>query len=130
MRPTLNSVVVTWLDRQDSRSVWITSITVLEVRSGLLRLPDGQRRSGMLAVWDTIISKIVPNRILPFDTAAAEAAASLAAKRTSVGLNVDTLDTQIAGICMARETTLATRNTRHFEDTEFGLVNPWTADAN
>jgi predicted nucleic acid-binding protein len=36
-------------------------------------------------------------------------------------------DTQIAGIALARQGTLATRNVRHFDDLEISIVDPWTA---
>jgi hypothetical protein len=34
-------------------------------------------------------------------------------------------DTFIAGIALARRATLATRNTRHFDDLSVPVVNPW-----
>jgi hypothetical protein len=66
-------------------------------------------------------------RIAPFDSAAAEEAAKLAARRQRRGRPVDLRDTQIAGIALARRASLATRNVRHFDGLSVTVVNPWTA---
>jgi predicted nucleic acid-binding protein len=49
----------------------------------------------------------------------------LAAQRKARGRPVDIRDTFIAGIAMAQGATLATRNTRHFDDLPTPVVNPW-----
>ena len=56
------------------------------------------------------------NRAVLFDVRAANLAAQLAAERKNRGRPVDMRDTLIAGIALAQGATLATRNTRHFED--------------
>jgi toxin FitB len=127
MRPTLNSVVVDWLDRQAAATVWTTSITVLEIRSGLLRLPNGRRKDLMMSAFDTLLTELLAGRIYPFNIDAAEAAAIAATERIGAGLNIDTLDTQIAGICISRGAGLATRNVKHFRDLDIRLINPWEA---
>jgi hypothetical protein len=53
------------------------------------------------------------------------AAAGIAATRQRMGRMVEIRDVQIAGIATARRATLATRNTRCFEDTGVDLVDPW-----
>jgi predicted nucleic acid-binding protein len=49
----------------------------------------------------------------------------LAAVRKTLGRPIDMRDTFIAGIALAHGATLATRNTRHFEDLPSLVVNPW-----
>jgi len=44
MRQTPDQKVVVWLDRQPRTSIWISSVTVLEVRFGLQIIPAGKRR--------------------------------------------------------------------------------------
>jgi predicted nucleic acid-binding protein len=116
-----------WLDRQKRDAIWITSISILEGRSGILQLPLGRRRQAMTDAFDAVLERAIAGRILPFDETAAEAAAEIATRRIAVGLNIETLDTQIAGICVSRSATLATRNVRHFDDVGVPLINPWQA---
>jgi toxin FitB len=121
--------VLAWLNALEPSHIWIPAISVLESRSGVLRLPEGRRKVAMTASLNALLEDVVSGRILPFDAAAAESAAAVATRRIAAGLNIDTLDTQIAGICLSRKATLATRNIRHFRDLGIPLVNPWNAAA-
>ena len=117
--------VVAWLDRQPRASIWITSITVLEIRFGLQIMPGGKRRSALIQSFQELLDKI-DHHVVPFDVAAAEEAADLMASRQRSGRPGDLRDTMIAGIVIAQHATLATRNTAHFEDIAVPLVDPWT----
>ncbi len=127
MRKVPEARVVAWLDRQPVESVWITSITLFEARLGLALHPPGRRRQTLEAAFGRLLNEDLENRVLDFDSAAATEAASLAAARQKDGRPVDMRDTQIAGIALARQGTLATRNVRHFDDLEISIVDPWTA---
>jgi predicted nucleic acid-binding protein len=118
--------VVAWLDRQPRASIWITSITVLEIRFGLQIMPVGKRRSSLIQSFEELLAKI-GHRVIPFDVAAAQQAGDLMASRHKSGRPGDLRDTMIAGIVVAQHATLATRNTTHFEDILSPLVNPWVA---
>lgn len=117
--------VVEWLDRQAADTIWVTSITLFEARYGLKLLADGQRKTLLEQRFDELVQLELANRIAVFDVRAAGQAAQLAAERKARGRPVDIRDTFIAGIAIARGATLATRNTKHFEDLPTPVVNPW-----
>jgi predicted nucleic acid-binding protein len=117
---------VEWIDKQPSESVWTTSITIFELQFGLELLPDSRKRRALTIQLRRLIEEDLENRIIDFDTAAAVAAGSLAARRQLEGKSQDTHDTQIAGIVLSRRATLATRNVRHFADIKSAIINPWT----
>jgi predicted nucleic acid-binding protein len=119
--------VVAWLDGQPAESIWLSTVTVFEARYGLALLADGQRKSLLQQRLDGLLQDDLDNRVLPFDASAAAQAAVLAAERKRRGRPVDMRDTFIAGIALARRASIATRNTRHFEDLSVPVVNPWTA---
>lgn len=125
MRSAPDQVVVTWLDRQPAESIWITSITLFEAQFGLALMPKGRRRRALEAALGRLVEDDLENRVLDFDAAAAVSAAALAAQRRLAGRPVDMRDTQIAGIALARRATLATRNVRHFADSNVPVVDPW-----
>ena len=127
MRPHDNRVVVVWLDRQASISIWTTAITVLEVRFGLLTMPDGRRRAKFEQAFAGLLQQDLEGRVVAFDLAAAEAAAALASERRRKGWPIDVRDTQIAGIALARRAAIATRNAKHFGDLSVPIIDPWTA---
>jgi toxin FitB len=125
MRTNPETVVVEWLDRQPSDSVWLSSITVLETRFGLALLPKGRRRRGLERAFESVLTEDLANRVLDFDSVAAATAAQLAADRQRAGRVVDLRDTLIAGIALARRATIATRNTKHFEGLDVPVISPW-----
>jgi hypothetical protein len=125
MRRTSDAGVIAWLDRQPRTSVWTTSITILEVRFGLQIMPAGKRRSVLMELFERVLTEKIERRVASFDTQAAQHAAELMAIRQKSGRTGELRDAMIAGIVLASGATLATRNTRHFDDLAISLVNPW-----
>jgi predicted nucleic acid-binding protein len=124
MRQVPDSKIVNWLDDQPRTSIWITSITVLEIRFGLQIMAAGKRRSLLLEASESLLDTL-GRRIAPLDEDAATCAADLMASRQRKGRSVELRDTMIAGIVLARHATLATRNVVHFGDLSIPIVNPW-----
>lgn len=118
--------VVAWLDGLPPESVWTTAITVFEIRFGLEILATGRRRRQLEVTFETALEEDFEGRVLAFDRAAAQAAATIAAEQRRRGRPVEIRDVQIAGIAAARKATLATRNTRHFAQTGVTLADPWS----
>jgi toxin FitB len=127
MRREADPIVVAWLDGLPPESVWTTSITVFEVRLGLEILEAGRRRRQLEEAFAKALEEDFEGRVLSFDQSAAQAAGRIAAERRRVGRTVEIRDIQIAGIVNVRKATLATRNTRHFEECGLVLVDPWSA---
>jgi len=119
--------VVTWLDGQPAESIWTTSITVFEVRTGLELLEPSRRRRQLEQAFEQLLAEELERRVQSFDQAAAFAAGSIAAGRKRAGRSLEIRDVQIAGIATARKATLATRNVRHFEELSVDSVDPWSA---
>jgi hypothetical protein len=129
MRDPPDAAVVAWLDGQAPDEVWTTAVTVFEVRFGLARLPDGRRRRALEEAFEGLVREDLEGRVAPVDAAAAHAAGRLAARRQAAGRTVDVRDTLIGGVALARRAAVATRNARHFDDLETGVVDPWAAAA-
>jgi toxin FitB len=125
MQATPEASVIAWLDRQSPDDVWTTAVSVFEVRFGLSLLADSRRRRVMENAFEVVLEQDLRGRIADFDRLAAEAAASLAARRRQAGRTVDFRDTQIAGIALARRASIATRNVRHFQHLEAPILDPW-----
>ena len=116
--------VVGWLDTQPRLSLWTTAITIFEIRLGLRMMPNSRRRDLLNQRFDEVLARM-NEQIAPFDTEAAQQAASLMASRKMQGRPRDLRDTMIAGIVLARRASLATRNIPHFYDISAPLVDPW-----
>ena len=116
--------VVAWLDRQAQTSIWTTSITVLELRTGLQLMAAGRKQSKLSEVFETFLNDI-EHRVAVFDEEAVRSAADPIASRRKTGRLGELRDTMIAGIVLARHATFATRNVSHFRDISTRIVDPW-----
>jgi toxin FitB len=127
MKTVVDAGLIGWLNQQTRLSIWISTITVFEIRMGIGLLPASRRRVQLEQGFMRMLAEKIDNRVLPFDTAAAEQGAALAAARQREGPVGELRDTMIAGIAMSRRATLATRNTRHFADLPTPVIDPWKA---
>lgn len=125
LRPDPN--VIAWLDVQSEGVIWISSITVLEIRTGIEFLASGRRQTTLALDFARFLDTDIRGRVVGFDAESAHIAASVAATRRRSGRSSDLCDTMIAGIALATGALLATRNTRHFDDLSVALIDPWTA---
>ncbi len=125
MHDNPDSRVVSWLDSQPWESVWITAITVFEIRLGLSMLTKGKRRGKLEKAFQYALDHILEGRVLPFDEDAALFAGELAAGRRRPGRTVDMRDTQIAAIALVKRSAIATRNVKDFQELAVPVINPW-----
>ena len=125
MRKEPEKRVVKWLDAQPAASVWITAITVMEIRFGLQTMPKGRGQDTLVRAFELMLKSIIEGRIASFDAEAGIHAAELMAQRKRGGRPAEVRHTMIAGIVLANRAILATRNTQHFEDLRVAVINPW-----
>ena len=118
--------VVGWVDRQPQGSIWTTAITVLEIQAGLRLIPVEAERAEASEKFERVLDAI-DHRIAVFGEEAARVSANLAALRQKKGHAGDLRDCLIAGIVLAHNATLATRNVTYFSDVAARVVNPWVA---
>jgi hypothetical protein len=124
MRLEREPAVLAWLNRQERGTLHLTAISVFEVGSGIERLEVGRKRQALADAFRQALSALGGD-VIPFDEMAARASSQLYGERWRRGTAIGMGDTQIAGIVLARNAILATRNTRHFADTNIPLINPW-----
>jgi hypothetical protein len=117
-------VVIDWVDRQPTMSLWTTTVTVFEIEYGLKRMARGKRRRGLEAAFRAMLAEDLDGRVLSFDVPAALAAGEISVAREKEGRPVEVRDVMIAGIARSRRATVATRNIGHF-DGSCPVVDPW-----
>jgi predicted nucleic acid-binding protein len=102
------------LAAQDGANVYLSAISEAELRLGAAVMPAGRRRDALFAAVDGILTEEFGVRILPFDSPAANAFATIAADRRAAGRPISQFDVQIAAIARAHDAAVATRNIRDF----------------
>jgi predicted nucleic acid-binding protein len=125
MRAKPDGAVIAWMQGQTAATVYTTSITQAEILHGLLLLPAGKRREAIREAAEEMFAHDFADRILPFDSAAAQAYADIASQRRKAGRPISQFDAQIAAIVKSRGSDLATRNTSDFEGCGIKVLNPW-----
>ena len=125
MRERPNPEVMGWMDNQLTDNLFVTSITEAEVRTGVAILPDGERRRGLAAAAERLFAVFFSERILPFDSDAAQAYATLAAERRAAGRPISQSDCQIAAIAYSRGAPVVTRDVDDFEGCGLDVIDPW-----
>ena len=126
MKERPNSDVLAWLDSQLTETLFITAVTEAEIRTGIAILPDGQRRRQLNTAAERAFGTYFSDRILSFDSEAAQFYALIAADRRAVGRPISQADCQIAAIARSRGGAVATRNVDDYTGCGIEVLDPWS----
>lgn len=127
MRTAPADEVLAWFAKNAPGPVYTSSITQAEILTGIALLPNGKRRAALAQTAQAMFTQdFAGDRILNFDSVAAEHYALIVSHRTQLGRTISTEDAQIAAIALAAGVSLLTRNTKDFAYID-GLIviNPW-----
>lgn len=127
MRNQADLALIRLLDQRPLKAIWITTVTLFEIRYGIKRLPESRRRNELEEGFQRALDHMFHDRLLPFDDDAAHSAAVLSADWTRRGQVMEMRDTMIAGIVVSRGAEFATRNVRNFADLDVPVIDPWAA---
>lgn len=125
LRPEPDGGVLAWLGEQPRPSLFTTSLTRAEILFGIELLPAGRRRRKLWEAALAIFNEDLADRVLSFDSDAADAYADIAASRRIAGRPISQFDAMIAAVARSRGASLATHNANDFADCGIAVVNPW-----
>ncbi|NTF59438.1 type II toxin-antitoxin system VapC family toxin [Agrobacterium rhizogenes] len=117
--------VLAWIDAQMVETLYLSTITIAELRFRLATMPEGKRRT---IYQDRLEREVLPafsGRVLPFDLDASQAYAKLMAQAKEAGKAIGKVEGYIAATAAARGLTVATRDTGPFEAAGLSVINPW-----
>lgn len=123
-KPTPSGALLAWMADQADQDLYISALTVAEIRRGVLEKPVGKRRRELEAWFagPDGPQALFARRVLPFDERAGLAWAKLMADGKARGRPRSALDTIIAAIAEANGCVVVTDNERDFEGVE--IINP------
>lgn len=125
LRKSPEARVIEWIDAQPLETLYLSAITVAELRFGVASLPAGKRRDGLHDSLETRVLPLFAGRVLAFDLAASQTYAELMAKARAAGLVIGAADGYIAATAAANGMMVATRDTAPFEVAGVPVINPW-----
>jgi predicted nucleic acid-binding protein len=122
-----NARVLEWLDAADEGILFLSVLTLGEIRKGIAGLSSSRRRT-QLEVWlERELPARFAGRILAIDAAVADRWGTLAADAKRRGKPLGSIDALLAATALQFELTLVTRNTADFAATRVSLLNLWSA---
>ena len=119
--------VVTWIDSQDPMTVYLSVVTIGELRKGIEKLPPSPRRD-TLHVWlvNDLLQRFT-GRILVLDIDVMLAWGELTGRLERTGRPLPAVDALIAALALHHRCHLVTRNSADFAGTGVSLLDPWLA---
>jgi toxin FitB len=126
MRERPAAAVLDWFAQNTQAAMHTSSVTQAEILAVIALLPTGKRCTALAEAAELMFEQDFSGQCLAFDAAAAKNYAVLVAARTRQGQVIATEDAQIAAIALTNGLTVATRNTKDFENIDgLTLANPW-----
>ena len=114
--------VFDWFDAAPPETLFVSVLTLGEIRKGVERLGDSRRRDRIAAWPETALPDWFENRVLPVDAGVADEWGRLVARLPRV---LPAIDGLIAATALRHRLTVVTRNEADFADTGVPLLNPW-----
>lgn len=122
-----NYAVLHWFDTADTNSLFLSTITVAEIKKGIEKLPPSSRKDVLNEWLDHEMNTRFKYRVLPFGIKESLIWGTMVANLEQKGIVLPLHDSMIAAIALSNNLTLVTRNTKYFESTGVALLNPWDA---
>ena len=125
LRAAPDARVIEWIDAQPLETLFLSAITVAELRAGVALLPAGRRRTGLQENLERRVLPLFAGRVLPFDLACTPAYAKLMSAARAAGLAIASADGYIAAIAATNGLAVATRDTGPFKAAGAAMIDPW-----
>jgi predicted nucleic acid-binding protein len=118
--------VKSWLGAASAGSLYVSVLTLAEIRRGIELLPQGKRRDELEHWFETdLLEPFDDANILPVTRAVGDRWAALSARAQQKGIQPAVIDGLLAATALEHDLTLVTRNLKDFEHLEVVLFNPW-----
>ena len=114
--------VVAWLEHRPASSLYLSVLTLGEIRKGIERLEDGPRKLDLLDWLEIDLPAFFSGRILPVDTRVANQWGRL---MVEAGRPVPAIDSLLAATALTHGLILVTRNQSDFDYCGLEVINPW-----
>jgi hypothetical protein len=122
VRRAPNRSVLAWLDRIPGEALFVSVLTLGEIRKGIEAITDKKRREKLRLWLEHELPVWFEGRVLPVDLAVADRWGRILAE---VGRPVPTIDSLLAATALHHELRLVTRNAADFEYPGLEVINPF-----
>lgn len=117
--------VVDWMDAVDERMLYLSVLTIGEIRKGIGGLVQGKRRTRLETWLEMALKARFAERIVPIDVSIADRWGLLSAEAKREGRALSIIDGLLAATALHYNLTVVSRNVRDFAGTRVAVLNPW-----
>jgi toxin FitB len=122
VRKKPNSSVVTWFSTLPNEALYISVLTIGEIKFGIENATDVKRKEKLRMWLEHDLLELFEDRILPIDKCIAEKWGIL---RSQTQRPVPAIDSLLAATALTHNLCLVTRNVLDFQFPELKVTNPW-----
>ena len=119
--------VLEWLEAADESLLYLSVLTLGEIRKGVAGLPQSRRRTHLETWLELELQARFFGRILPIDAPIADRWGLLAADAKRAGRSLSTIDGLLAATALQHNLTIVSRNVPDFAHTQVPILDPWKA---
>jgi predicted nucleic acid-binding protein len=119
--------VMDWMDAADETMLYLSVLTVGEIRKGLAGLVQGKHRTHPETWLEVELQARFAGRILPIDAAIADRWGLIAAEAKRKGKALSIINGLLAATALHHNLTVVSRNAGDFKNTAVPVLNPWEA---
>ena len=127
VKPLPDRGITEWLAAVDEDRIYISVITISELRFGIERLPPGARRKRIEDWFTSDLPMRFDSRIIPINVAIADSCGKIRNRGRAAGRPIAPMDAFIAATAQIADLTLVTRDVSDFEFLGLPIISPWTA---
>ncbi len=120
-----NPKVVEWIDQLDPTMVYLSVITIGEIRKGIEKLPASKRKDAIKEWLETDLLVRFEGRIVSISIPTMLTWGELVARLEHEGKPMGAIDSLLAATALEGQYVLATRNDEDFQNTGVTVLNPW-----
>jgi hypothetical protein len=125
-KPHCHPGVKAWSDRQPMEVLYLSTVTIAEIRYGIEQLSDPSRQS-ILVLWlDEQLRQWFGGRILAVDEEVILEWRRMVGRGRAVGYTFSQPDLFIAATAAVYHLCVATRNVRDFQMARVAVYDPWS----
>lgn len=121
-----NESVVNWIDEANDESLFLSVITIGEIKRGIEKLVTGKKKQDLQEWLQERLLARFKDRILGIDLGVMLTWGDMLARLEKQGRIVPGIDSLVTAIALYHDMHLVTRNERDFLDTGVRLINPWS----
>lgn len=119
-----NKKVLEWLDAQDESKLFLSVVTVGEIRKGITRLESGKKKTELEA-WLEKLRNRFARRLLPLSEKTFLVWGKMCGEFENKGVVRSALDSLLEATALEHDLIFVTRNVRNFQNSQATILNPW-----